>query len=139
METAVIQIYTSKDNYQLQIGIAKTTKNKSSISGDSNLQIRLEDGKYLLALSDGMGSGPNAKRNSQIAIKMLKRLLMSGFDKEVSLQLINSTIFLNTTQEMYATLVANKEIKEYFDLEVKFNIMIADINKIIAEAIKDVL
>ena len=104
METAVIQIYTSKDNYQLQLGIAKTTKNKSSISGDSNLQIRLEDGKYLLALSDGMGSGPNEKRNSQIAIKMLKRLLMSGFDKEVSLQLINSTIFLNTTQEMYATL-----------------------------------
>ena len=99
-----IEIYTSKDNYQLQLGIAKTTKNKSSISGDSNLQIRLEDGKYLLALSDGMGSGPNAKRNSQIAIKMLKRLLMSGFDKEVSLQLINSTIFLNTTQEMYATL-----------------------------------
>ena len=30
-------------------------------------------------------------------------------------------------------------IKEYFDLEVKFNIMIADVNKIIAEAIKDVL
>ena len=42
-------------------------------------------------------------------------------------------------QEMYATLVANKDIKEYFDLEVKFNVMIADINKIIAEAIKDVL
>ena len=33
----------------------------------------------------------------------------------------------------------NKNIKEYFDLEVKFNIMIADVNKIIAEAIKDVL
>ena len=42
-------------------------------------------------------------------------------------------------EEMYATLVGNKEIKEYFDLEVKFNIMIADVNKIIAEAIKDVL
>ncbi len=42
-------------------------------------------------------------------------------------------------QEMYATLVQNKDIKEYFDLEVKFNIMIADVNKIIAEAIKDVL
>ena len=38
-----------------------------------------------------------------------------------------------------ATLVQNKDIKEYFDLEVKFNIMIADVNKIIAEAIKDVL
>ena len=32
-----------------------------------------------------------------------------------------------------------KDIKEYFDLEVKFNVMIADINKIIAESIKDVL
>ena len=42
-------------------------------------------------------------------------------------------------EEMYATLVANQEIKEYFDLEVKFNVMIADVNKIIAEAIKDVL
>ena len=42
-------------------------------------------------------------------------------------------------EEMYATLVQNKDIKEYFDLEVKFNIMIADVNKIIAEAIKDVL
>ena len=42
-------------------------------------------------------------------------------------------------QEMYAILVQDKEIKEYFDLEVKFNIMIADVNKIIAESIKDVL
>lgn len=42
-------------------------------------------------------------------------------------------------EEMYATLVENKDIKEYFDLEVKFNVMIADVNKIIAEAIKDVL
>lgn len=42
-------------------------------------------------------------------------------------------------QEMYSILIQNKEIKEYFDLEVKFNVMIADVNKIIAEAIKDVL
>ena len=42
-------------------------------------------------------------------------------------------------QEMYVALVQNKDIKEYFDLEVKFNIMVADVNKIIAEAIKDVL
>lgn len=42
-------------------------------------------------------------------------------------------------QELYSILIENKEIKEYFDLEVKFNVMIADVNKIIAEAIKDVL
>jgi len=42
-------------------------------------------------------------------------------------------------QEMYTALVENKEIKEYFDLEVKFNVMLADVNKIIAESVKDVL
>ena len=42
-------------------------------------------------------------------------------------------------QEMYTILIQNKEIKEYFDLEVKFNVMLADINKIIAEAVQDVL
>ena len=42
-------------------------------------------------------------------------------------------------QEMYTILIEDKQIKEYFDLEVKFNVMIADVNKIIAESIKDVL
>lgn len=42
-------------------------------------------------------------------------------------------------EEMYAMLVQDEQIKNYFDLEVKFNVMIADVNKIIAEAIKDVL
>lgn len=42
-------------------------------------------------------------------------------------------------QEMYTILIQNKEIKEYFDLEVKFNVMLADVNKIIAESVQDVL
>ncbi len=42
-------------------------------------------------------------------------------------------------QEMYTILIQNKEIKEYFDLEVKFNVLIADVNKIIAEAVQDLL
>ena len=42
-------------------------------------------------------------------------------------------------QEMYGILIENKDIKNYFDLEVKFNVMIADVNKIIAESVKEVL
>lgn len=42
-------------------------------------------------------------------------------------------------QEMYKILIDNKEIKEFFDKEVIFNVMLADVNKIIAEAVKDVL
>lgn len=42
-------------------------------------------------------------------------------------------------QELYEILVQNPNIKEYFEKEVRFNVMIADVNKIIGEAIKDVL
>ena len=41
--------------------------------------------------------------------------------------------------EKYAELLKDEEIKKYFDAEIQFNVMIADVNKIIAEAIKDVL
>ena len=98
------QTYISKDKFGMQIGIARTNKDGETVSGDSSLQISLEDGKYLLAISDGMGSGPNARKASQIAIKMLGRLLSSGFDKETSIELINNTISSNVKDETYATL-----------------------------------
>ena len=46
---------------------------------------------------------------------------------------------LRHVQELYGQLIQNQEASKYFDAEVKFNVMIADINKIIGEAIKDVL
>ena len=42
-------------------------------------------------------------------------------------------------QELYENLVKKPKIKDYFDKEVRFNIIIADVNKIIGESIKDVL
>ena len=34
---------------------------------------------------------------------------------------------------------ADEEIKKYFDAEVRFNVLIGDVNKIIAEAVREVL
>ena len=42
-------------------------------------------------------------------------------------------------QDLYQILANNPDVKDYFEKEVKFNVMIADVNKIIGEAIKDVL
>lgn len=42
-------------------------------------------------------------------------------------------------QEMYEILMKEPKIKEYFDIEVRFNIMLADVNKIISESVKDLL
>ena len=96
--------YISEDKFLIQIGTAKAKKQGSIVSGDMTSQIRLGDGKYLLAISDGMGSGPDARRNSKIATSMLERLLSSGFDKNTSINLINSAILTANEDEMYATL-----------------------------------
>lgn len=103
--------FISRDNFRLQVGIAKAKKKGSPVSGDTSIQTKLDDGKILLAISDGKGSGPEARKSSKIAVKMLDRLLRAGFNKESSLKLINSTVFANNDDDMYATLDV-----EIFDL-----------------------
>ena len=95
--------FLSDDKFVMAIGNAEITKSNSSISGDSVLNIRLKDGKYLVALSDGMGSGNDARQSSNKALKMLENLLLSGFDKKTSLELINSSL-INQNEEIFATL-----------------------------------
>ena len=51
-----------------------------------------------------MGSGPEARKSSQIAVKMLTRMLSSGFDRDTSMELINSSMYINSKEDMYATL-----------------------------------
>lgn len=42
-------------------------------------------------------------------------------------------------QNLYQILVANPKIKEFFDKEVQFDVMLSDIYKIIGEGLKDIL
>ena len=95
--------FLSDDKYVMAMGIANMTKSKSKLSGDSTLTVRLKDGKYLLAISDGMGSGKEAKTSSSNALSLLENLLLSGFDKTISLDLINNAL-LNQNKESFATL-----------------------------------
>ena len=42
-------------------------------------------------------------------------------------------------QEIYTKLLTEENVKEYFDAEFKFNILLADVNKIIGDSVKEVL
>lgn len=42
-------------------------------------------------------------------------------------------------QDLYVELIEVDEAKKYFEAETKFNVMIADVNKIIGEAVREVL
>ena len=45
----------------------------------------------------------------------------------------------NKMKELYAELIQIDDAKKYFNAEMKFNIVLADINKIIGEAVRDVM
>ncbi len=102
-EKEYYQVYASEDKYVLQVGSAKITKDGSKVSGDCSLQIKLADGKYLLAIADGMGSGAKARESSKVTLRLIKQMLSAGFDKEESLQMINSRMFM-LNKESYSTL-----------------------------------
>ena len=42
-------------------------------------------------------------------------------------------------QDIYAELLTKENVKEYFESEFKFNILLADVNKIIGDSVKEVL
>lgn len=42
-------------------------------------------------------------------------------------------------QELYVELIQIDEAKKFFDAELKFNVILADVNKIISDAVADVM
>lgn len=50
-----------EEKYSLEIAVASKTKDKGKISGDSYTQTKLNDGKLMIAISDGMGSRSKSK------------------------------------------------------------------------------
>lgn len=42
-------------------------------------------------------------------------------------------------QKLYAELIQDEAMKKYFDVELKFNVLLTDVNKIIGEAVQDLI
>lgn len=89
---------------KLATGIASQTKEDSNVSGDSYTCMEMNNGMVLLALSDGMGSGVQASRESTDTIELLEQFIESGFEKDLAIKMINSVLILKSTEEIFSTL-----------------------------------
>ena len=83
--------FRERPNYYVMHGIAKA--NADEVSGDNFSCLELDSGQTLLGISDGMGSGVRAYRDSEMVLELLENLMESGFTEETALKLIN-TIFV---------------------------------------------
>jgi len=61
-------------------------------------------GKYILALSDGMGTGQAASSQSKVAISLLEQFMETGFDQDTAIKLINSILVLKSDDDSFATI-----------------------------------
>ncbi len=92
--------------YHLLTGFAKAVKEGEKVSGDNYSFYEEDTGKLVAILSDGMGSGEIACRNSGRVIEMMERLLEAGFGKESAVQMINGALAATGQEQNMSTLDA---------------------------------
>lgn len=83
----------------VSVGIASMKKKGESVSGDRGTYFKTEQGVLCIVLSDGMGSGEDAARESVAAVRILERFLRSGVDPAVAMKMLNSMMLLKNGED----------------------------------------
>lgn len=72
-------------------------------SGDSHLVRFLSDGRLMVLLADGMGSGEDAARESARSVRLLWRLLSAEVDIALALDTVNEWMLTLGLEDMFVT------------------------------------
>ena len=80
-------------------GVAARKKEGQTVSGDAGAWFKTEEGSLFVLLCDGMGSGPEAQRESTTAINLLEKFLRAGLEPEEALNTLNSALALRCEEE----------------------------------------
>lgn len=85
--------------YYISTHASVKCKEGEKCNGDTFNYGGLHDGSYLCVLSDGMGSGPQASRESSAAIQLVNDFMKSGFDKITAINVVNSIMTMRFDEE----------------------------------------
>ncbi len=88
----------------VDMGLSRRAKHGQQVAGDSTLVQRLTSGRQLLALSDGMGSGPKARSESRATLQLLQQCLRAGYSRTQALSAVNGLLLSCAGEEMFATM-----------------------------------
>lgn len=83
--------FVQEISYKYLYGVAKSVKDNEVISGDNFTITLQDDGQMLMGLSDGMGSGVQASKDSEAVMDLIEQFFEAGFHKETAVNLLNST------------------------------------------------
>ena len=91
-------------HYRTIVGDARMIRMGEKVSGDSFTVMQMEGGETVLSLSDGMGSGEKAEKESNRMIGLLEQLLTTGFNRQSAIRLIHSVVLSGSEPHTYSTL-----------------------------------
>lgn len=77
-----------------RMGLALRPKECEAVSGDTMTHFETEAGELCLLLSDGMGCGDAARRESALAVRLAERFLRAGLGAQTVLKTLNSAFTL---------------------------------------------
>ncbi|MBE3599513.1 MAG: SpoIIE family protein phosphatase [Limnochordaceae bacterium] len=90
--------------WQLDVAFTSRTRWDQNSSGDTFRRVQLAPGLVAVVLSDGMGSGPEAARESTGAVRLAEAALVAGFDAGQAIQFANAVLLARSPDERFATL-----------------------------------
>lgn len=91
-------------NFKTLTGLARVAKKGETVSGDNFSFMELSTGELVMVLSDGMGSGKRACRDSENLVEVLESLVEAGFQKESALRLMNTLFVMSYEGKKFTTL-----------------------------------
>lgn len=83
--------------------VARRIKDGGTVSGDNYSFLKMDGGQMAVMLSDGMGSGDTACKESGLVLELLEKFLEAGFAKETALQMMNSAMVIRGEDDLYST------------------------------------
>lgn len=73
--------------------------------GDSYAFNKNDDGNYITIISDGMGSGPEAKSESELTVELIEEFIDNGFSEKTAINTVNSIMSMKFNEdEKFATM-----------------------------------
>lgn len=91
-------------SFSASVGYASGIKTGEEISGDSFSFLSSDGNNIHIILSDGMGSGENAKKESKLTVDLLEKFLKAGFKSDIAVKLINSSLLLKSSKDVFSTI-----------------------------------
>ena len=104
--------YKVASKYDVVLGLASANKGNDKISGDCHSLQRLGDNKFMLAICDGMGSGEEAEKISNLTISLVENFYKANFDSDTILSSVNKLVSLNNGERFSSLDIAVLDLND---------------------------